>query len=143
MLKISLETGFSLYIKIYFEKKLTKTEFKYIYVCIYLEVEKSTYIANCLTLYGLAGLIREGDFPLSSDPPPLSAHLADKKLTVDVYSPFLYIIYHQPGMLRNGQFLYKKRVVADLPDTCISEISMVALTKKTQIYITEKRFCSG
>ena len=34
----------------------------------------------------------------------------------------------------------KKRVVADLPDTFISKISIVVLTTKTQIYITEKWF---
>ena len=57
--------------------------------------------------------------------PPSSAPLADKKIEKNSFRFFIRI---EPTCSELKNFDKKKQVVADLPDTCISNISMVVLT---------------
>ena len=71
-------------------------------------------------------------------PPPPSSRLADKKIEVDfVSSPFFIHIPIEPECSKIDNLDFKKRVVVDLSDTCISKNVMVT---KTQIYIIERLF---
>ena len=62
-----------------------------------------------------------------------------QKIKSRLFSPFFIHTQIDPECSEMDNF-DKKRVVADLPDTFISKISIVVLTTKTQIYITEKWF---